>query len=920
MHEFCPPVNNVEPEKPDEEKTEIKTEFKEFSFDDFVEIEPEMIEIQPPPRFLAGRKRSIDEGNGEIKPKRGRRGRPSKKREAFPEMEEGILDVKDEIDEEKEAEISEENRNVLGTDDEDTEDLNQRRSVRIWSNKIRKELVEEQLPDEIDGWKIPTDEEELEDGDDVHDSSFECGETSFNDSIVEKRVKVRSKRATKFREPPASANPPGRPGRGRPRASKTNPKKNAENSVGRPRRRRRIIESDSDEEEDREEEMEKLVEQRLSPMVDDFEGHSPEDGRPNNVELLSIEDVKASLKSDDEQPTSDEHEMENEPEAPIKLAEENSTEKPLESPESRIEPDDETTLAEDSATPEGRIEHFKDLEESDEMKTENSVAENSVPEDSFGKALTVVLRKISASEAQEEIENGDLEAENLENEVNLPGDLDCGKDEPEEIPAIDAKSPLKGEMEVEKAESEGKGNAGDSLGDTAESSDEVSDAISISSCDLEAQKLKLLSRGSPVLRLERICFTNLSDILDAEEAANATPAANETKVAEDECVGEIENETSDALPDAVQMQPDDDAHATQDENGANAPPEDDDAHAPLEDDHAHAPLEDDHAQENEADDFDEEIVEKELADIHESDGVGGRLSRSPTSPRKSPRLSKPSETLAFIRRSGRERKTYPCAVKGCDAVEKDMDRVLRHVKVNHPSHYASLITIKHSKVFKICEQCQFIFMCRDTFDSHRELSLCNGNKRFWQTYLKDDKFDELDMKILTENYEWKYSQCDLRRSKSKRRSHTPSRSPGKVSPSRAPSRPTTPSKPAVATRKPSQRSKEKAKLVTRSGRKVKVPQHDGIGSEIDSHSDEGETIPISIPIPQLDGNDVPGGEQQFAPGGGGGGQGVQMAFAVNQGNSGVIPILMPPGTFGTKHSFSFTKHSVNIMSQLAGSS
>ena len=53
------------------------------------------------------------------------------------------------------------------TDDEDTEDINQRRSLRIWGNKIAKELVEEALPDEIDGWKIPTDEEELEDGDDV---------------------------------------------------------------------------------------------------------------------------------------------------------------------------------------------------------------------------------------------------------------------------------------------------------------------------------------------------------------------------------------------------------------------------------------------------------------------------------------------------------------------------------------------------------------------------------------------------------------------------------------------------------------------------------------------------------------------------------------------------------------------------------
>ena len=148
----------------------------------------------------------------------------------------------------------------------------------------------------------------------------------------------------------------------------------------------------------------------------------------------------------------------------------------------------------------------------------------------------------------------------------------------------------------------------------------------------------------------------------------------------------------------------------------------------------------------------------------------------------------------FIRRSGRERKQFPCAVKDCSVVERDIDKILRHIKVNHPSHYAALITVKHSKVFKVCEKCSFIFLCKESYESHLDLSLCNGNKKFRLKFLKEDKFEELDMKILTENYEWKYSQIDLRRNKSKRRPQTPSKnSTGKITPPRS-TRPVTPSK------------------------------------------------------------------------------------------------------------------------------
>ena len=124
-------------------------------------------------------------------------------------------------------------------------------------------------------------------------------------------------------------------------------------------------------------------------------------------------------------------------------------------------------------------------------------------------------------------------------------------------------------------------------------------------------------------------------------------------------------------------------------------------------------------------------------------------------------------------------------------------------------------------------------------------------------------------------------------------------SPPKTSPSRS-SRPTTPSKPAA--KPPAKRSRSKPKLVTRSGRKVKVPQLDGI---------DGISSDEDLKLPQLDGNDGTD-NRQF-----GANQiqsGVQMAFAVNQGNSGVIPIIMPPGTFGTI-SFYFFLFMFNILGE-----
>ena len=76
------------------------------------------------------------------------------------------------------------------TDDEDTESMTVRRSVRVWSNKIKRELVEESLPDEIDGWKIPSDEEVLDDGavEDQLDESFHGEAIEFLTVILKQSI------------------------------------------------------------------------------------------------------------------------------------------------------------------------------------------------------------------------------------------------------------------------------------------------------------------------------------------------------------------------------------------------------------------------------------------------------------------------------------------------------------------------------------------------------------------------------------------------------------------------------------------------------------------------------------------------------------------------------------------------------------
>ena len=537
-----------------------------------------------------------------------------------------------------------------------------------------------------------------------------------------------------------------------------------------------MVESDSEEEFNRDE-------VRLSDsdyMDDDFEGNSPQQDRPNNIELLSLDDVRASLKSEDE---------DDDEEKPEKFEVEETEDL---KPEFYENPEPEVTenLAD---TPEGLS---PDIEE----PIENELVEE------------VIL-------IQEDIDDTELDEE-----VDSP----------------------------------------DNFGD-----------LSISAT--QKLKEKYLSRGSPQIIIERLQINNLSNLF-----TDTLVSDSEEKIEDfdDEVVDQNQGEK---INDKLEEEKFVDLKIEDEKLGNKKHDED------------KVSFESVGNVEEKGSDFDSEVEENELAEISDD----SEHNSPDPSARKSARLSKsPVESVesGYIRRSGRERKSFPCAVKKCTAVEKQIDKILRHIKVNLPVQYATLITVKHSKVYKVCEHCAFIFMHKESFNSHIELNLCNENRRYWQKYRKEGKFEDLDMKILNENYEWKYSNSEIRRSKTKRQPTTPSKQQlSKSSPSRS-SRPSTPSK---STPKSTRRTPQKGKLVTRSGRKVKVPQLDGINDDSDDGSDStGELV---VPIPQLDGSDrgqsqgQAYNQNQMQPG-------VQM-YAVNQGNSGVIPIIMPPGTFGNHHIF-----------------
>ena len=122
----------------------------------------------------------------------------------------------------------------------------------------------------------------------------------------------------------------------------------------------------------------------------------------------------------------------------------------------------------------------------------------------------------------------------------------------------------------------------------------------------------------------------------------------------------------------------------------------------------------------ENEDDDEVILTEDEDDESEDEEDGKDTSRSSSrsaassgGSRKSPRkniatsANKVNETppQAPVRRSARERKQFRCPVKDCEKnPASKIEEILRHINVNHPTHYASLITKKHDQVKKICAQ------------------------------------------------------------------------------------------------------------------------------------------------------------------------------------------------------------------------
>lgn len=59
-------------------------------------------------------------------------------------------------------------------------------------------------------------------------------------------------------------------------------------------------------------------------------------------------------------------------------------------------------------------------------------------------------------------------------------------------------------------------------------------------------------------------------------------------------------------------------------------------------------------------------------------------------------------------------------------------------------------------------------MCKATFDSHLELSLCKRNLAYLKRYNEPEKFDELELEVIENEYQWSYP----KRKVSKRRTPT----------------------------------------------------------------------------------------------------------------------------------------------------
>ena len=778
----------------------LKTEEFTFEYDDFEMAEVELEEIAPPPlpKHLQARKRSAEELEEIVpQPVANKRPRRNKKR-GRGEKNEELEDITEEVELAKPA------AEVLLTDDEDTEDLNVRRSVRVWSNKIKKELVEEVLPDEIDGWKIPTDDEELEgEIEDKFDESFE----------LEKRVpKLKSQTVGKFKRANSSGNSEGGNSSGKSSRKSSSENIHARSKDGRfvPKKKRgrgrpkRIIDTDSDDEEFNRarEEVREDLDDVIEHLGSNFEANQldSDDERPNNVEIISIDEMKNRFISEDEEeeeissgdqknqlkspslsedqssitsktdkeenseevgssPTSADaetsrpkeefqpeevkpkmetdlqvktegeteesvetevEEIETEMEAPSALK---SPEMLLKSPETSetSSPTEDDTEAKASETSSGVAEEAQAIETTPEEKDEEKVSDLQDSEE---------LQETSPEEIREPSE--DVPEAGLEGEDQKIESLTADNVETEDEPAEEVEA----ETEVEEIEPK----------DETETETEAEDSLNE---PLKILKEKLCSRGSPLIVLERLAL-----IEDKRDEGEKSPCYEEKilksvqevskrsllqlnrknkrrssgKNKEPEVVPEVEPEAE--VEPEVELEAETEAEETPSEDVEEDSKKNDEESEKSED------IEEKNDADFSGDDvpFDDEEEDEDEDDEEDE----RKSSRSSLSPRKSPRLV--DNNSPPVRRSARERKQFRCPVPDCEKRDRPapkIEEILRHLNVNHPIHYASLITKKHDAIFKMCSTCKFLYLHEESYESHLQYGVCKTNINFFNQYGKE---------------------------------------------------------------------------------------------------------------------------------------------------------------------------------------
>ena len=806
---FMKPTGLEDVEK--ENNCEMKpTEEFTFEYDDFEMVEVELEEILPPPlpKHLQARKRSSESVELATLPPTNKRPRRNNRKRGQAKTEE-LEEITEEV-EQKQTE-------VLLTDDEDTEDLNVRRSVRVWSNKIKKELVEEVLPDEIDGWKIPTDDEELEgEIEDKFDESFE----------IEKRVpKLKSQTVGKFKRANSSeGNSSGKSSRKsslenihnvRTKDGRFAPKK--KRGRGRPKR---IIDTDSDDEEfnrAREEVLDDVIEQFGS----NFEADQldSDDERPNNVEIISIDEMKNRFISEDEEEeneissgdqknqlkspslsedtdqtsiktdkdetsettssppeaealqqkeeleeaklkvetdlqvkTENEESSENEAEIEEPEAETNESPSALKSPEmllkspetsSPIEDDNEIKVSEIKEDEPKELEETEVLLDTQETAEEKDKASED-PEDTPSNSSPLGDQETSCKPAEEpegeiqkitdEIEKNEAEPDAEENKVaGVPTTVENGELQTEIEAEAKTEAKTETEAEVENVET----GADDSLNEP-----------------LKILKEKLCSRGSPLIVLERLAL-----IEDQRDEGEKSPCYEEKILKSVQEVSKrsllqlnrknkrrSKNKEPDVVPEAkTELEPEvkeleaDEPEAEETEADVDEDNESEDSKKNDEESEKSENIE----EQNDAD-FDASGDDVPFDDEDEDDDEGEdeederKSSRSSLSPRKSPRLVENNSPP--VRRSARERKQFRCPVPDCEKRDRPapkIEEILRHLNVNHPVHYASLITKKHDAIFKMCSTCKFLYLHEESYESHIQYGVCKTNINFFNQYGKE---------------------------------------------------------------------------------------------------------------------------------------------------------------------------------------